>query len=51
MPEPLVEGLLQIADERRDGDLRDPAHPLRPVRPGNVYVPRKVWVDRGLRPA
>ena len=50
MPDPLVEGLLQIADERRDGDLRDPAHPLRPVRPGNVYVPRKMWADRGLRP-
>ena len=50
MPEPLVEGLLQIADERRDGDLRDPAHPLRPVRPGGVFVPRKMWVDQGLRP-
>ncbi|HEX8323659.1 MAG TPA: transcription termination factor Rho [Tepidisphaeraceae bacterium] len=50
MPEPLVEGFLQIADERRDGDLRDPSHPLRPVRPGGVYVPRKMWVDRGLRP-
>jgi transcription termination factor Rho len=50
MPDPLVEGLLQIADERKDGDLRDPAHPLRQVRPGGVYVPRKMCVDRGLRP-
>ena len=49
MPENLVEGLLQIHDERKDGELRDLAAPLRPVRPGNIYVPRRMWADLQLR--
>jgi transcription termination factor Rho len=44
-----VEGLLSVTDERQDGQLRDPAHPLRPVR-GNVIVPRSVIRDLKLRP-
>ncbi len=49
MPEPLVEGLLQIKDERKDAELRDPAHPLRPARPGGIIVPRKMVIDYQLR--
>jgi len=44
-----VEGLLQVADDRHDGQLRDPAHPLRPVR-GNLMVPRQLIRDLHLRP-
>jgi len=44
-----VEGLLQVADERHDGQLRDPAHPLRPVR-GNLMVPRQLIRELHLRP-
>ncbi|HYO11075.1 MAG TPA: transcription termination factor Rho [Tepidisphaeraceae bacterium] len=44
-----VEGILQVADERQDGHLRDPQHPLRPVR-GNVIVPRQVIRNLRLRP-
>jgi transcription termination factor Rho len=44
-----VEGLLQVADERQDGHLRDPAHPLRPVR-GNLVVPRQLIRELRLRP-
>jgi transcription termination factor Rho len=50
MPDPLVEGLLQVKDERKDGELRDPAQPLRPARPGGVIVPRRTIVDLQLRP-
>lgn len=50
MPEPLVEGLLQIKDERKDAELRDPAAPLRPIRPGGVLVPRRTVSELGLRP-
>ena len=44
-----VEGLLQVTDERQDGHLRDPAHPLRPVR-GNLVVPRQLIRELHLRP-
>jgi transcription termination factor Rho len=44
-----VEGLLQFADERRDGELRDPQHPLRPAK-GNFVVPRQVIREMRLRP-
>ena len=44
-----VEGLLHVADERQDGVLRDPAHPLRPIK-GNVIVPRQFIRDLHLRP-
>jgi transcription termination factor Rho len=44
-----VEGLIQIPDERQDGHLRDPAHPLRPLR-GGIIVPRQMIRDFRLRP-
>src|SRR5688572_20159286 len=44
-----VEGILQVENERQDGQLRDPQHPLRPAR-GNVLVPRQVIRDLQLRP-
>src|SRR5579862_6605234 len=44
-----VEGLLQIADERQDGQLRDPAHPLRPAK-GNLLIPRQLIRELNLRP-
>jgi len=45
---PTIEGILHIADERQDGRLRDPAHPLRPLRHG--IVPRRMIRDMRLRP-
>jgi transcription termination factor Rho len=44
-----TEGILHVADERHDGQLRDPAHPLRPVR-GNLLVPRQLIREMRLRP-
>ena len=44
-----VEGILQIENERQDGQLRDPQHPLRPAR-GNVLVPKQVIRELQLRP-
>ncbi|MEA2708754.1 MAG: transcription termination factor Rho [Phycisphaerales bacterium] len=44
-----VEGILQFTDERQDGQLREPLHPLRPVR-GNVLVPKQVIRQMQLRP-
>jgi len=44
-----VEGVLSVTDDRHDGELRDPTHPLRPVR-GNVIVPRNLIRDLHLRP-
>jgi len=44
-----VEGILQVIDERQDGQLRDPAHPLRPAK-GNLLVPRQMIRDMKLRP-
>ncbi len=53
MAAPLVdgvaEGLLSVTDDRQDGVLRDPAHPLRPA-PGNITVPRSLIRDLNLRP-
>ena len=44
-----VEGILQFADERQDGHLRDPQHPLRPAK-GNPIVPRQLIRELQLRP-
>ena len=44
-----LEGILQFTDERKDGQLRDPLHPLRPLR-GGVIVPRQLIRDLHLRP-
>ena len=44
-----LEGILHIADERQDGQLRDPMFPLRPLRGGNI-VPRQVIRELRLRP-
>jgi transcription termination factor Rho len=44
-----VEGILQVVDERQDGQLRDPSHPLRPAR-GNFLVSRQVIRQLHLRP-
>jgi transcription termination factor Rho len=43
-----LEGILHIPDPRQDGQLRDPAHPLRPLRHG--IVPRRLISDLKLRP-
>jgi transcription termination factor Rho len=43
------EGILSVTDERQDGHLRDPAHPLLALR-GNVIVPRKIINELHLRP-
>jgi len=44
-----VEGLLALTDDRQDGQLRDPAHPLRAVH-GNIVVPRRLVAELKLRP-
>jgi transcription termination factor Rho len=44
-----VEGILYQADERQDGQLRDPAYPGRVLR-GSIVVPRNVIRDLRLRP-
>ena len=44
-----LEGILYFADERSDGQLRDPEHPGRPLR-GNFVVPRSVIRELQLRP-
>jgi transcription termination factor Rho len=49
MTQALLEGILHIGNERQDGQLRDPAHPLRPVR-GGLVVPRNMIRDLQLRP-
>ncbi len=46
---PPVEGLLQFTDEKRDGQLRDPKQPLRPLGPG-FFVPRQLIRELNLRP-
>ncbi len=38
-----------MADERQDGQLRDPGPPLRPAK-GNLLVPRQMIRDLRLRP-
>jgi transcription termination factor Rho len=45
----VVEGLLSVVDDRQDGQLRDPAHPLRPAK-GNYVVPRNVIRELRLKP-
>src|SRR5213595_1415962 len=44
-----VEGILQVGDERSDGQLRDPLHPLRPLR-GGVIVSKQMISEMRLRP-
>jgi transcription termination factor Rho len=44
-----LEGILQFTDERHDGQLRDPMHPLRPLR-GGFTVPRQIIRELQLRP-
>ncbi len=44
-----IEGILQFADERQDGQLREAQHPLRQCR-GNLIVPRNVIRNMALRP-
>src|SRR5215218_3507654 len=44
-----LEGILHIADERQDGQLRDPLHPGRPLK-GGIVVPRNIIRDLRLRP-
>ncbi len=48
MPPASLEGILYIADERKDGQLRDPVHPLRPLGQG-IFVPRQLIKDMRLR--
>jgi len=43
------EGLLALAEERRDGQLRDVLHPLRPAG-GGIVVPRQLIHELKLRP-
>jgi transcription termination factor Rho len=44
-----LEGILQITDEKRDGQLRDPLQLLRPVN-GGICVSRQMIKDLQLRP-
>src|SRR3954470_5057700 len=44
-----LEGILQFTDERRDGQLRDSVHLLRPLN-GGVVVPRQLIRELRLRP-
>ncbi len=44
-----VEGILHQENERQDGQLRDPVHPLRPAK-GNLMVPRQLIREMQLRP-
>jgi transcription termination factor Rho len=45
----IIEGILQFTDERKDGVLRDPGQPLRPLN-GGISVPRQVIRQLHLRP-
>src|SRR5437762_2826775 len=44
-----VEGILQVGNERSDGQLRDPAQLLRPLR-GGVIVSKQMISEMRLRP-
>jgi transcription termination factor Rho len=44
-----LEGILQVADERHDGQLRDPSQPLRPLN-GGVVVSKQMIRELRLRP-
>jgi transcription termination factor Rho len=48
MPEPTLQGILHIPDDRKDGQLRDPANLLRPI--STNFVPRQWINDLKLRP-
>jgi transcription termination factor Rho len=49
MSESRVEGIFQRLDERHDGQLRDPASPLKPLR-GGLIVSKQLINDLKLRP-
>src|SRR5260221_7501720 len=44
-----LEGILHFKDDRSDGQLRDPLHPLRPL-PGGIFVSRQLIRELNLRP-
>lgn len=44
-----LEGILHVGDDRHDGQLRDPAHPLRPLN-GGVIVSKQMIREMHLRP-
>src|SRR4051812_560800 len=44
-----LEGILHFKDDRADGQLRDPAHPLRPLS-GGIFVSRQLIKELHLRP-
>src|SRR3954453_13571143 len=44
-----LEGILHFKDDRSDGQLRDPLHPLR-VLSGGIFVSRKLNKEFNLRP-
>jgi transcription termination factor Rho len=45
----ILEGILHFKDDRADGQLRDPAHPLRQVQ-GGIFVSRQLIRELHLRP-
>ncbi len=49
MSQATLEGILHIKDERADGQLRDPVHPLRPLG-GGIFVSRQIIREFNLRP-
>jgi transcription termination factor Rho len=44
-----LEGILHFKDDRSDGQLRDPLHPLRPLA-GGIFVSRQLIKELNLRP-
>jgi transcription termination factor Rho len=44
-----LEGILHFKDDRSDGQLRDPLHPLR-VLSGGIFVSRQLIKEFNLRP-
>ncbi|HEY7119288.1 MAG TPA: transcription termination factor Rho [Tepidisphaeraceae bacterium] len=49
MSQGTLEGILHFKDDRADGQLRDPAHPLRLVG-GGIFVSRQIIKELHLRP-
>jgi transcription termination factor Rho len=49
MSQGTLEGILHFKDDRADGQLRDPAHPLRQVQ-GGIFVSRQLIRELHLRP-
>src|SRR5829696_6432395 len=49
MQQATLEGILHFKDDRADGQLRDPAHPLRPLS-GGIFVSRQLIKELHLRP-